>query len=50
MKCYHDTDANNDIWEIESKAKNPRLERVMVKRERTDSPTSPEMLHDQGIM
>ena len=43
-------DANIDIWEIESKGKNPRLEGVMVKRERTHSPAIPEMLHDQGIM
>ena len=50
MKCYHDVEANNDIWEIESKAIYPRLEGVTVKREHTDSPASPEMLHDQRIM
>ena len=43
-------EANKDTWEIESKAKNPRLEGVMVKSECTNSPASLEMLHDQGIM
>ena len=40
----------SDVWEIEPKAKNPRLEGVLIKRECTDSPASPDMLRDQEMM
>ena len=40
----------NDVSEIEPKAKKPRLEGVSVKRERTNSPASPDMLRDQEMM
>ena len=49
MKCFRDMD-QNDVWEIEPKAKDPRFEGVSVKRECPDSPTSPDMLWDQGMM